>query len=190
MSWLVWIRILPRRMSLQTAVRACSMVSPALSMDTPVIWDEAGGRCLQLCREQQLWLLPRVLPRVGDRTQPSSPHRPHRAAHTHALYTRPACRCPALPCRHGPSSGPRCSPEALQFPWSPMVLGPTPWDGGTGCPGSPAARHQAGASGISQSVPTRHGAAACPQGGEGQDISPSACGIASLRTSSLGASPP
>lgn len=62
---------------------------------------------------------------------------------------------------------------------------------GTGCPGSPAARHQAGGSGISQSVPTRHGAAACPQGGEGQDnISPAACGIASLRTSSPGASPP
>lgn len=37
-SWLVWIRILPRRMSLHTAVRACSMVSPARRMDTPVIW--------------------------------------------------------------------------------------------------------------------------------------------------------
>ena len=42
-SWLVWIRILPRRMSLQTAVSACSMVSPALRMDTPVIWDGTGA---------------------------------------------------------------------------------------------------------------------------------------------------
>lgn len=33
----VWIRILPIRMSLHTSHTACSMVSPALKMDTPQI---------------------------------------------------------------------------------------------------------------------------------------------------------
>lgn len=37
-SWLVWMRIFPSRMSLQTAIKACSMVSPARRMDTPVIY--------------------------------------------------------------------------------------------------------------------------------------------------------
>lgn len=37
-SWLVWIRIFPSRMSLQTAIRACSIVSPALRMEMPVTY--------------------------------------------------------------------------------------------------------------------------------------------------------
>lgn len=37
-SWLVWMRIFPSRMSLQTAIKAVSMVSPARRMDTPVIY--------------------------------------------------------------------------------------------------------------------------------------------------------
>lgn len=37
MERFVWIRILPIRMSLHTSHTACSMVSPALKMDTPQI---------------------------------------------------------------------------------------------------------------------------------------------------------
>ena len=48
-SWLVWIRILPRRMSLHTAVRACSMVSPARRMDTPVIWGKGKNMFAWRC---------------------------------------------------------------------------------------------------------------------------------------------
>lgn len=53
LSWLVWIRIFPRRMSLQTAIRACSMVSPALRMDTPVIYTHTHAHtntCWLNCR--------------------------------------------------------------------------------------------------------------------------------------------
>lgn len=59
-------------------------------MDTPVIWDEAGGRCLQLRRAQQLRLLPRVLPRVGGRTQPlSAQQTPQSSSHPRSLP--PSC---------------------------------------------------------------------------------------------------
>lgn len=41
-SRLVWMRILPMRTSLQTALRAGSMVSPARSTETPVIYGDKG----------------------------------------------------------------------------------------------------------------------------------------------------
>lgn len=46
-SWLVWIRIFPSRMSLQTAIRACSIVSPALRMETPVIYTHTHARTMK-----------------------------------------------------------------------------------------------------------------------------------------------
>lgn len=50
-SRLVWMRILPMRTSLHTALRAGSMVSPARRIDTPVIcWDRAA--------EQAWWQKP------------------------------------------------------------------------------------------------------------------------------------
>lgn len=55
-STLVWIRILPMRTSLHTALRAGSIVSPARRTDTPVIcgdetkaeaWRMSGGNLVE-----------------------------------------------------------------------------------------------------------------------------------------------
>lgn len=52
-STLVWIRILPMRTSLHTALRAGSIVSPARRTDTPVICgDEVGERRENLLKTQ------------------------------------------------------------------------------------------------------------------------------------------
>lgn len=62
-SRLVWMRILPIRTSLHTALRAGSMVSPARRMDTPVI-------CGEKQTEWVWWLKPRENTRGRDTTHP------------------------------------------------------------------------------------------------------------------------
>lgn len=104
-SWLVWMRIFPSRMSLHTAISACSMVSPALRMDTPVICRDQRRKSRPLLvsvrtfRGFSLWT-PHTLgkflawPAEGDRGEGKRGNSPS--------YRRASCRC-----RRPPAASPR-----------------------------------------------------------------------------------